>query len=50
MACGCSKNIKWAFEFGGVTCEFDSHAAATAERRRLGATSSPLKQVRKAKA
>lgn len=47
MACGCNKNVKWAFEFQGVTYEFDSHAAATQERRRLGATNSPLKQVRK---
>lgn len=47
MACGCNKNVKWSFEFDNVTYEFDSHAAATAERRRLGATNSPLRQVRK---
>jgi hypothetical protein len=47
MACGCAKNIEWTFEFQDVVYAFPSHAVATAERRRLGATNSPLKQRKK---
>jgi hypothetical protein len=47
MACGCNKNVEWTFEYEGVTYAFGSHALATQERRRLGATNSPLKQRKK---
>lgn len=46
MACGCSKQ-EWTFEFEGVVYAFPTHAAASNERRRLGATNSPLKPRKK---
>lgn len=47
MACGCAGKNEWTFEWQGVTYAFDSHAAASAERRRLGATNAPLRSRKK---
>ena len=47
MGCGCNKSQEWTFEHEGVTYAFATHAAASAERRRLGATNAPLKPRKK---
>lgn len=37
MGCNCNKGIEWYFEYEGETYTFESHSAASAKRRALGA-------------
>lgn len=48
--CSCNKTIEFTFEFEGVVYAYKTHADASAERRRLGATNSPIRQRKKVNA